>query len=207
MKSYTLSPDTFTLDFNFTLSGEILDIIEEENQRRSKSRAGLDGEAAIVDSWAPGKAKKQSSGGDGGGEGGGEDGGDDVSSLQPSQPSQPLQPITLINDSCLAFSVLVHNDGGKAEGGGNGVSMRVLDLSEHYDTPIMVTLDAHKHLGTDKGISTVTGTPGTLAALDDHIKVGSGPRHEDLVRGLASMRLVGEHAYLEKYRALGTSIR
>jgi hypothetical protein len=110
-----------------------------------------------VDSWAPGKAKKQSSGGDGGGEGGGEDGGNpffnDASSLQPSQPSQPsqpLQPITLINDSCLAFSVLVHNDGGKAEGGGNGVSMRVLDLSEHYDTPIMVTLDAHKHLGTDK---------------------------------------------------------
>ena len=41
--------------------------------------------------------------------------------------------------------------------------------------PTIVTLDAHKHLGTDKGVSSVVGTPGTLSHLRGHVKVGAQP--------------------------------
>jgi hypothetical protein len=81
-------------------------------------------------------------------------------------PPPPL--ITHINDCCLAFSVLVHN--GCHEGGGwdSGRCLRLLDLALQGGpcvTPCVVTQDAHKHLGTDKGVSTVVGTPGTLSHL------------------------------------------
>ena len=55
--------------------------------------------------------------------------------------------VTLINDCCLAFCVLVHNDGAAP----GSKSLRLLDLAQGYTTPVIVTLDAHKHLGTDKG--------------------------------------------------------
>ena len=61
---------------------------------------------------------------------------------------------------------MVYNDG---EGG--RPSMRLLDLSTGFSTPVLITLDAHKHIGSDKGISTVVGTPGTLSALKGKIKV------------------------------------
>jgi SHS2 domain-containing protein len=82
--------------------------------------------------------------------------------------SPPALPVTLINDCCLAFSVLVHNDGKEGR-----PSMRVLDLSRGCVTPILVTLDAHKHIGSDKGISTVIGTSGTLSVLKGKVKVGA----------------------------------
>jgi hypothetical protein len=58
-------------------------------------------------------------------------------------------PVTLINDCCLAFSVLLHNDGERY----GPESMRVLDLTAGMLTPTIMTQDAHKHLGADKGIS------------------------------------------------------
>ncbi len=85
--------------------------------------------------------------------------------------SPPALPVALINDCCLAFSVLVHNDGKEGR-----PSMRVLDLSRGCMTPILVTLDAHKHIGSDKGISTVIGTPGTLSVLKGKVKVGAQVR-------------------------------
>jgi len=110
-------------------------------------------------------------------------------------------PVTLINDSCLAFAVLVGNDG---RNGSN--SMRVLDLTEHLSTPIIVTLDAHKHLGTDKGVSTVVGTKGTLSNLKGHIRVGSQPSREELARAIANMWLVGRDSYYEQYGRLATEV-
>lgn len=117
-----------------------------------------------------------------------------------------MMPITIINDSCLAFSVLVHNAETDASTGTK--SMRILDIAEGCaDTvPVIVTQDAHKHLGTDKGISTVIGTKGTLSFLDGHVKVGCQPRQRDLVRAIASMRLVGANGYVEKYRAVGEAV-
>ena len=41
--------------------------------------------------------------------------------------------------------------------------------------PVICTLDAHKHLGTDKGVSTVVGTPGTLSHLAGRPRVGARP--------------------------------
>ena len=115
------------------------------------------------------------------------------------------QPITIINDSCLAFSVLVHNEAPSADG--QHKSMRMLDIAAGCDdVPLIVCQDAHKHLGTDKGISTVIGTPGTLSHLDGHLRVGAQPRQADLVRAVASMRLVGASGYVEMYRALGAAV-
>lgn len=71
----------------------------------------------------------------------------------------------LINDCCLAFCVLVHNDGTAGRR-----SMRALDLTSAHVTPTIVTLDAHKHLGTDKGVSTVVGSSGTLSHLHGHVR-------------------------------------
>jgi hypothetical protein len=101
--------------------------------------------------------------------------------------------VTMVNDCCLAFCVLVMNGGSEGGGGqaqgqpkgkaaapksaskrkagaaaaasstssssslSSGGSLRLLDLAEEglFVTPCVVTQDAHKHLGTDKGVSTV----------------------------------------------------
>jgi hypothetical protein len=110
-------------------------------------------------------------------------------------------PITLINDSCLAFTVLVLNDGEHGS-----PSMRMLDLTKTCITPTIVTLDAHKHLGTDKGVSTVVGTTGTLSNLKGHVKVGAQPTREELVRAIANMRLVGKDGYYKQYRELSDAV-
>jgi hypothetical protein len=112
-------------------------------------------------------------------------------------------PITIINDSCLAFSVLVHSNG--EDGTKN---MRILDLVAEGDskTPVMVTIDAHKHLGTDKGTSTVVGTRGTLATMQGHVKVGSQPNKGELVRALADLYLVGVEGYYKLYRELAAKV-
>ena len=87
----------------------------------------------------------------------------------------PASLVHLINDSCLAFCALVHNDGAQKGRGGKKATpcLRLLDLSVGHTTPVLVTLDAHKHLGSDKGVSTVVGTRGTLERLRGKIKVGS----------------------------------
>ena len=89
----------------------------------------------------------------------------------------PASLVHLINDSCLAFCALVHNDGAQKGRGGTKATpcLRLLDLSVGHTTPVLVTLDAHKHLGSDKGVSTVVGTRGTLERLRGKIKVGSQP--------------------------------
>ena len=67
-------------------------------------------------------------------------------------PAAP--PVTLINDCCLAFAVLVHNGGERSRAAGAAraaaarrPSLRLLDLSAGHETPVIVMLDAHKHLG------------------------------------------------------------
>ena len=121
-----------------------------------------------------------------------------------------MSPVTLINDCCLAFSVLCH-----------APETRILDLSamtmetthkhiRHWSdmkTPIMVTIDAHKHLGCDKGVSTVIGTPGTLSVLSGRVRVGAQPTTDTLVRALASMRVVGTDKYFEQYLDLGRNVK
>lgn len=110
-------------------------------------------------------------------------------------------PVTLINDCCLALSVLIHNDGK------NGAKcFRVLDLTKNMITPVVVMLDAHKHIGADKGISMAMGTPGTLSHLDGHVKVGGQPSQGELARALADMVLVGVDGYHEKYHRLVAAI-
>merc|ERR1711937_584381 len=71
---------------------------------------------------------------------------------------------------------------------------------------MIVMLDAHKHLGSDKGISMAVGTPGTLSALSGQIRVGAPPTKGELVRALADLILVGVEGYYEKYRALAAAI-
>jgi len=109
--------------------------------------------------------------------------------------------VTLINDSCLAFCVLVHNDG--TEG---AACLRVLELTASRATPTIVTLDAHKHLGTDKGVSTVLGSLGTLSHLRGHVRVGAQPAEGELVRALADMLLVGVDGYVAKYHSLAAAL-
>ena len=141
----------------------------------------------------------------------------------PAREAARVPLIHLINDSCLAFCALVHNDGTSASErrGGRRGGLRVLDMcvldmcaqprgtcgvsgpafgdSAHPQlTPLLVTLDAHKHLGTDKGVSSVLGTPGTLERLRGRQKVGAQPSKGVLIRALADMYLVG----VEGYRAL-----
>jgi len=111
-------------------------------------------------------------------------------------------PITLITDSCLAFSVLLHNDGERY----GPECLRVLDLTQDCITPTIMTQDAHKHLGADKGISMAMGTPGTLSLLDGHVKVGSQPTRGELVRCMADMLLVGREGYHEKYNRLAAAV-
>jgi hypothetical protein len=106
---------------------------------------------------------------------------------------QKMPLITLINDCCLAFSVLCHQP-----------STRLFDLSKKMITPVIVTLDAHKHIGTDKGLSTVIGTKGTLSVLNNSIKVGAQPTINTLIRALACMKLIGKLKYVKQYELLGT---
>ncbi len=54
-----------------------------------------------------------------------------------------------------------------------------------------MTLDAHKHIGADKGISMAMGTRGTLSIGAGHVKVGAQPAGGELNRAMAGMRLVG----------------
>jgi hypothetical protein len=112
-----------------------------------------------------------------------------------------LVPLTIINDSCLAFSVLVHNDGQK----GN-LNYRVLELSKGLITPTIVMLDAHKHLGADKGISMTMGTEGTLSHLSGHVRVGAAPCRGELIRAIADLSLVGVDGYYEKYHGVVAAI-
>ena len=89
-----------------------------------------------------------------------------------------LIAVSLINDCCLAFSVLVHQP-----------AYRLLDRTTKH-TPVLMTLDAHKHLGADKGLSTVVGTKGSLRALRGALRVGARPTRHALVRALANVASV-----------------
>merc|ERR1712151_612061 len=83
-------------------------------------------------------------------------------------------------------------------------NVRLLDLvmqAEHV-TPCLVTIDAHKHLGVDKGCSTLVGTKGALTCMRGHVKVGSQPSKGELVRCLADLYLVGVEGYYKTYRDL-----
>merc|ERR1712151_408143 len=83
-------------------------------------------------------------------------------------------------------------------------NVRLLDLvmqAEHV-TPCLVTIDAHKHLGVDKGCSTLVGTKGALTCMRGHVKVGSQPSKGELVRGLADLYLVGVDGYYKLYNDL-----
>ena len=117
-------------------------------------------------------------------------------------PSKIYAPVTLINDSCLAFSVLLHNDGERY----GPDCLRVLDLTQDCITPTIMTQDAHKHLGADKGISMVMGTPGTLSLLEGHVKVGAQPTRGELVRAMADMLFVGHEGYHQKYNKLAAAV-
>ena len=109
--------------------------------------------------------------------------------------------IVLINDSCLAFSVLLHNDGK------NGTqSLRLLDVSKGSNTPVIVINDPHKHLGTDKGISTLVSTAGMLTHLKGRNRVGRLPDKDDLIRAIANLRVVGRDGYFDLYHALGDRV-
>eukprot|EP00939_MAST-03C_sp_MAST-3C-sp1_P000091 g91.t1 len=107
-----------------------------------------------------------------------------------------------INDCCLAFNVLLNNDGSDSS---SGACMRVLDYNTKY-TPTMVTIDAHKHMGAEKGISTVFGTLGTLSALDGSLRVGAEPSKGDLVRTLANLHLIGVDGYCRLYRRVDAAV-
>jgi len=154
--------------------------------------------------------------------------------------------VTLINDCCLAFCVLVHNDGSpnhesSNDGSSGGRCLRLLDLvcasgasggsggkRGQCVTPCLVTLDAHKHLGTDKGVSTVVGTSGTLAHLTYKqppleqagtrpsssstssvgcVRVGCQPTKGQLVRAVADCLLVGTEGYTAKYKQLAVELK
>lgn len=50
------------------------------------------------------------------------------------------------------------------------------------------------------------GTPGALAPLRDHVRVGAQPSKGELIRALADFLLVGVHGYHEKYLELAALI-
>lgn len=73
-------------------------------------------------------------------------------------------------------------------------------------TPTIVMLDAHKHLGSDKGISMAMGTAGTLSHLSGYLRVGAAPCRGELVRAIADLSLVSVNGYYEKYDTLASAI-
>ena len=103
--------------------------------------------------------------------------------------------VSLINDCCLAFSVLVHQP-----------AYRLLDRNTKH-TPVLMTLDAHKHLGADKGLSTVVGTKGSLRALRGALRVGARPTRAALVRALANVASVTASGYDTIYRNLASRVK
>ena len=103
--------------------------------------------------------------------------------------------VALINDCCLAFSVLVHQP-----------AYRLLDRTTTH-TPVLMTLDAHKHLGADKGLSTVVGTKGSLRALRGALRVGARPTRAALVRALANVASVTPQGYDTIYRNLALKVK
>ena len=103
--------------------------------------------------------------------------------------------VALINDCCLAFSVLVHQP-----------AFRLLDRTTKH-TPVLMTLDAHKHLGADKGLSTVVGTKGSLRALRGALRVGARPTRAALVRALANVASVTASGYDTIYRNLASRVK
>mmetsp|Transcript_6293 Transcript_6293/g.19011 ORF Transcript_6293/g.19011 Transcript_6293/m.19011 type:complete len:767 (+) Transcript_6293:185-2485(+) len=103
--------------------------------------------------------------------------------------------VALINDCCLAFSVLVHQP-----------AYRLLDRTTTH-TPVLMTLDAHKHLGADKGLSTVVGTKGSLRALRGALRVGARPTRAALVRALANVASVTASGYDTIYRNLASRVK
>jgi len=105
--------------------------------------------------------------------------------------------VTLINDSCLALPVLLHNNGQNGS-----KNLRVLDMTEGCITPTIIILDAHKHLGADKGISMAMGTLGTLSHLSGRRRVSAQPSNGELVRAVADLTLIGVAGYHEKYSKL-----
>ena len=106
-----------------------------------------------------------------------------------------LIAVSLINDCCLAFSVLVHQP-----------AYRLLDRTTKH-TPVLMTLDAHKHLGADKGLSTVVGTKGSLRALRGALRVGARPTRAALVRALANVASVTPQGYDTIYRNLASRVK
>jgi len=109
-------------------------------------------------------------------------------------PSAP-KPVVLMNDCCLALNVLLQNDGGRGCD-----NLRILDLAATCKTPVIVTIDAHKHIGTDKGLSTVFGSAGALSPIIGLRKVGWHPKRPELIRALADIKLMGIAGYTSLYR-------
>eukprot|EP00927_Polykrikos_kofoidii_P034798 TRINITY_DN2943_c0_g2_i1.p1 TRINITY_DN2943_c0_g2~~TRINITY_DN2943_c0_g2_i1.p1 ORF type:complete len:873 (+),score=144.30 TRINITY_DN2943_c0_g2_i1:91-2619(+) len=105
------------------------------------------------------------------------------------------QPVVIINDSCLAFSVLLHHD-----------DLRLLDVSKDLITPVIVMNDAHKHMGLEKGISTIIGTSKIMSWLKGRARVGARPHVADLVRALANVKLMGQEGYQKLYTDFNEAI-
>jgi hypothetical protein len=78
--------------------------------------------------------------------------------------------------------------------------------NSRYMTPTIVMLDAHKHLGADKGVSMTMGTPGTLSHLNGQVRIGAAPSKGELIRAIADLSLVGVNGYYEKYQTLISAI-
>lgn len=105
--------------------------------------------------------------------------------------SAGLRPVVHINDCCLSLSVLLLNP----------KTMRVFELAK--DTPTLVSLDAHKHMGAEKGISTVFSTQDTLSrVMRGKIRVGAEPSDGDLIRAILDLNSFSVKGYEKLYRDL-----
>ena len=105
--------------------------------------------------------------------------------------SMGLRPVVHINDCCLSLSVLLLNP----------KTMRVFELAQ--DTPTLVSLDAHKHMGAEKGISTVFSTQNTLSrVMQGKIRVGAEPSDGDLIRAIMDLNSFSVKGYENLYRDL-----
>jgi len=114
--------------------------------------------------------------------------------------SRGIHSIVHINDCCLALSVVIRNENQRGE------SMRVLDFDAPH-TPTIVTIDAHKHMGAEKGFSTVFGTSSTLSVLDTRVCVGSPPTNGDVVRTMANLLYVESlGGYRQVYTRLADAV-